>query len=194
MERRGALISALLFSLVLLRCVPSSHLERQWRLESTVAAMQTDVAIELAEMRALVATTVMPPTSTPSSTSTSMMPTLTPTGEAISVPNGVVAADLLNLRSGPGLEYEVVAHLERGDPLEVRARVPAGDWVKVSTAAGMEGWVAVEHVALSIPLEGIPLSVERPPTPLPGPTIPVTEAPSPAIPITPTATTVPSGE
>jgi len=184
MKRGWAVISALLFSLVLLRCVPANNLERQWRLESTVIAMQTDVAIELAEMRALMPTTVIPPTTTPLPTSTPPMPTVTPTSEAPSLPDGTVAVNLLNLRSGPGLEYDILAHLQKGDALKARARIEAGDWVKVSTAAGLEGWVAVEHVALNIPLDSIPLAVEMPPTPVPGPTLPVTA----------TATIVSSGE
>jgi len=194
MERRWTVISALLFSLLLLRCVPASQLERQWRLESTVVAMQTDVAIELAEMRALIPTPLIPPTSTPSPTSTPLIPTITPTSEPTWLPDSTVAVDLLNLRSGPGLEYKVLAHLEKGDALEVRARVGAGDWVKVSTAAGLEGWVAVEHVVLNIPLDGIPLAVEIPPTPVAGPTVPVTPPPGPTVPVTATATTVSSGE
>ena len=192
MERGWAAISALLLSLVLLSCVSASDLERQWRLESTVVAMQTDVAVELAEMRALMPTTVMPPTSTPSPTSTPLIATITPTSEPASLPDGTVAVDLLNLRAGPGVEYDVLAHLEKGDALEARARVEAGDWVKVSTAAGLQGWVAVEHVALSVPLDSIPLVVEMPPTPVASPTVAATLPPGPTLPVTATATEVPS--
>ena len=197
MKRRWLTISALLLSLLLLGCIPPSGLEQQIRLESTVMAMQTDVALELAELQELISTLTMPPTSPPSPTSTpSITLTGTPTSTPTSPPDGRVIADVLNLRSGPGLEYGVVGHLQKGDTLEVKARLEAGDWVKVSTVMGLEGWVAVEHVALNIPLDNIPLAVEIPLTPTLGPTVPVTATVpvTPTVSVTATATTIPSGE
>lgn len=198
MKRRWLATSVLLLPLLLLGCLPSlslvssSDLEQQIRLEYTVVAMQTDVAIELAELRELVSTPVTPPTSTPSPTSAPLIPTSTPTSVPPSPPGGTVTTDMLNMRSGPGLEYDVVAHLQKGDALEVGARIEASDWVKVSTAEGLEGWVAVEYVALNVPLDSIPLAVEIPPTPTPGPAVPgIPTAPvPPTVSVTPTATTI----
>ena len=194
MKRRWLAMSVLLFPLLLLGCFPPNSLEQQIRLESTVVAMQTDVAIELAELREQVSTPVTPPTSTASPTSPPLIPTSTPTSVPTSLPGGTVTADLLNLRGGPGIEYDVVGHLQKGDALEARGRIEAGDWVKVSTAEGLEGWVAVEYVALNVPLDAIPLAVEILPTPTLGPMVPVTPTVSvaPTVPVTPTATTVSS--
>lgn len=61
--------------------------------------------------------------------------------------------------------------MRKGDVLNVKARVEASDWVKVSTSEELEGWVAVEYVALNFPLDSIPWSSRslphRPLAPLP---------------------------
>jgi len=190
MRREWAAIAALLFSLPLGGCFRPSGLEQQIRLESTVMAMQTDVAVELAELRELLSTPAMPPTSIPSPTASPVTATATSTSVPMSPPSGTVTTEVLNLRSGPSLEFGVVGHLQKGDALDIRARIEAGDWVKVSTDQGLEGWVAVEYVALNVPLDSIPLAVEIPPTSSPGPTAFVT----PTAPGTPTATTASSAE
>ncbi|MEA3346024.1 MAG: SH3 domain-containing protein [Chloroflexota bacterium] len=193
--RRRWVAVSLLFPLLLLGCLPSSGLERRIQLESTVMALQTDVAFELAELRESISTPVMP-TNVPSPTSTPSIPTSTPTRVATSVPGGTVTADVLNLRSGPGLNYRVMAHLQKGDELEAKARTEAGGWMKVSIAEGLEGWVAVEYVDLNVPLSSIPLAVEIPSTPTLGPTASVTSTTSviPTATVTTTATSVPSEE
>jgi uncharacterized protein YraI len=95
-----------------------------------------------------------------------------------------VTADVLNIRTGPGLEYEVAGLLRRGAALDIRARTENGDWAKVSTATGLVGWVALEYVDLNIPLGNIPLAVEGPSTPVGSPTMPATAQ----VPATATAT------
>jgi len=185
MRRGWKVVFVLWVPWLALGCLPPSGLEQQIRLESTVVAMQTDVAMELSELRGMIATAAVPPTALLLPISTPAMPTSTPTGVSGPALGGVVTADVLNVRKGPGLGYKVVGHLQKGDVLQARARVEAGDWMKISTADGIEGWVAVEHVALNVPLDSIPLAVEIPPTPVPGPTTP---APGPTARMTPTAT------
>lgn len=187
MKRGWAAISALWASLVLLGCFPPSGLEQQIRLESTVMAMQTEVAIELADLRELVSTPVAPIEKILSPTPVPVIPTSTPIGVSTSLPESVVTTDVLNLRGGPGLEYDIVGHLQKGNTLQARARVKAGDWVKVSIGEGLEGWVAIEFVALNVSLDSIPLAVEIPPTPTLGPTSLATTTPGSAAHGTPTA-------
>jgi len=57
----------------------------------------------------------------------------------------VVNAALLNLRSGPGLAFQVLATLPQGSPLVVLAQ--RGDWSQVVTATGGTGWVSGQFVA-----------------------------------------------
>ena len=170
MKRSSPIILALLLPLLLLGCSSLKALQQAPQLEATVVAMQTDVALELAELRQSISTPPIPRREVPLATSVPLIPTGVPTF----VLGGTVATEVLNLRSGPGLQYELVGHLQKGDPVQARARTEAGDWLKVATAAGLEGWVAVEFVALNVPLDGIPLAVAIPPTPTPDPSLPVT--------------------
>lgn len=58
---------------------------------------------------------------------------------------GVVNTALLNLRSGPGTAFQVLATLPQGTPLVVLAQ--RGDWSQVVTATGGSGWVSGQFVA-----------------------------------------------
>jgi len=55
-----------------------------------------------------------------------------------------VTGDRVNLRAGPGLKYEVVGQLSRGDVLAVGTR--EGDWAEVSTPEHVDLWVYGELV------------------------------------------------
>ncbi|MEM6322763.1 MAG: SH3 domain-containing protein [Pseudomonadota bacterium] len=50
----------------------------------------------------------------------------------------------LNLRAGPGLSFDVLALMERGDWVSVSAR--AGPWVKVEHESGAKGWAYSEFL------------------------------------------------
>lgn len=54
----------------------------------------------------------------------------------------IVNVDSLNMRSGPGQEYEIIAKLNKGSILTVEET--SGDWLKVSTnmSPSKQGWVA----------------------------------------------------
>lgn len=54
----------------------------------------------------------------------------------------MVTAEKLNLRAGPGSDYEVVGSLTHGDALSTTGRNQTGDWLWVDTPAGRPGWVA----------------------------------------------------
>ena len=49
----------------------------------------------------------------------------------------------LNLREGPGLEYEIIEVLDTGEEVTFTGRVDlSGDWLEVETDEGTVGWVA----------------------------------------------------
>lgn len=50
----------------------------------------------------------------------------------------------LNLRSGPGTEYRILASAKPGDRLEVLQQ--RDDWTKVRTAQGKNGWIAAGYL------------------------------------------------
>ncbi|TYP68356.1 N-acetylmuramoyl-L-alanine amidase [Paenibacillus methanolicus] len=55
-----------------------------------------------------------------------------------------VQADSLRMRKGPGTGYSVVGGLYKGEAVTVIDR--DGDWVKVKTPDGQQGWVASQYI------------------------------------------------
>ncbi|HUC93911.1 MAG TPA: N-acetylmuramoyl-L-alanine amidase [Paenibacillus sp.] len=58
-----------------------------------------------------------------------------------------VTAESLRMRAGPGLNHEVVGGLKQGNLLAVLEQ--AGDWLRIGTAGGGEGWVSSRFVTAS---------------------------------------------
>jgi hypothetical protein len=128
------------------------------------------------------ATPTLPPTITPTPTNTPLpsdtpTPTNTPTliltgtlpppETPTPKPDALVSAKNLNLRSGPGVVYDILGMLKQGDSLKVTARNLAGDWLKVIAPGGEEGWVAASLLEIDLPLADIPVVTQAPPTPTP---------------------------
>jgi len=110
-------------------------------------------------------TSTPPPTNTPMPTDTPV-PTPIPSPTPAPPPEAVVAVDLLNLRAGPGTNYDVLTMMEEGVRLKVIGRTEANDWLKVVTAEGREGWVFAEMVTVSGDVGAIAVA-QAPPTPTP---------------------------
>ena len=89
------------------------------------------------------------PPDTPMPTDTPPVPAPVPSPTPSPQPEAVVAVDLLNLRAGPGTNYDIHTMMEEGTTLKVVARTEANDWLKVVTADGREGWVFAEMVTVS---------------------------------------------
>jgi hypothetical protein len=93
--------------------------------------------------------------------------TPTPTPEAV-----VISATGLNLRSGPGTNYDPpIDYLSSGEILDVIGRIPSNEWVQVvpvSSTNTITGWVSAspKYVQLNVDLNTIPI-VEPPPPPTP---------------------------
>lgn len=51
-----------------------------------------------------------------------------------------VNVDILNVRSGPGLQYEIVGKVQRGQRFAVQEQ--KGDWIQIEFKEGFFGWVA----------------------------------------------------
>lgn len=104
-------------------------------------------------------------------------------------PDAVVNTEALNLRSGPGVVYDIPGLLKRGDLLKVTGRNPAGNWLKVICPGGQEGWVAAWLLEINLPLaEVTPAPVPPTPTPMHTPAPIATPVPTllpPPIPLEP---------
>ena len=100
----------------------------------------------------------------------------------------VTAEARVNIRSGPGLDYDVVGALEQGQSAEAVGRSPDMAWwaIKVDGVAGGQGWVANEFVAArntdNVPIlqpPALPTTSPTQPTPEPDePPLAVIEAPA----------------
>ena len=102
-----------------------------------------------------VSTAHRPPTGTPSATP---LPTATATATATAIPDAAVGQSLTNLRSGPGVGYEILAEVQTRTPLAVLGKSASEQWIKVLTPAGLEGWMFLLPLELNIPLDSIPVT------------------------------------
>ena len=77
----------------------------------------------------------------------------------------------LNLRSGPGINYPVLAELSRGQVVELAGyRNADASWVMVKTKAGMGGWVGAGFLSSTYPILSLKvMSNPQPPQPAPTP-------------------------
>jgi hypothetical protein len=63
------------------------------------------------------------------------------------LPQAIVDVDLLNVRTGPGVEYPIVAEIERGRQFSVIGRDGSGNWLLVCCFdVQAQGWVFSESV------------------------------------------------
>jgi SH3-like domain-containing protein len=97
------------------------------------------------------------------------------------VEDGVVVASRLNVRSGPGVNYAVVASLERGDQVEIVDVFT--DWISVSPPASASVWVAVDLVepVVTAPEPPEPAAPPAPPEPVVAPVPQPLPAPPPPV-------------
>ena len=51
----------------------------------------------------------------------------------------ITRTDLVNIRSGPGTQHDIVFKAERGVPFRVIKR--QGDWIRIQSPDGAKGWI-----------------------------------------------------
>jgi hypothetical protein len=119
-----------------------------------------------------------PPTETPLPPTDTPVPTPAATDTPLP-PTIRVTADILNARSEPNTDSEIIMKLEQGTMLPVLGRNIVGDWVMIALSDGQEAWISAEWVESTVPLETLAVKEEAPPTPTPLPaTATPTEAPT----------------
>ena len=117
-----------------------------------------------------------------------------PADTATPLPRCTVVANALNLRPGPGTQYDpplvaVPAGFELVPLAFSPTGFPSGQWLQVQVpAGGQTGWVSVgpQFISCNVDLAGLPLGI-APPTPTPLPT----NTPPPPIPTPPERVTLP---
>jgi hypothetical protein len=90
------------------------------------------------------------------------------------VQNGVIEPEKLNVRSGPSLNYSVVAVLSKGDAVSLRGEF--NDWLKVAPPQGSRVWISEDFVEFIEPPKPEPL-IEA----IPEPELVVEPAPEPDV-------------
>ena len=76
----------------------------------------------------------------------------------LSGPTATVIVERLNVRSGPGTNYNRVGAVSAGDVVAVTGQVNNCSWLQVTTSAGVEGWVSgsSQYVTLNARCADIP--------------------------------------
>jgi hypothetical protein len=86
------------------------------------------------------------------------------------VQNGIVQPAKLNVRSGPSLNYNVVAIVKGGDKLTLRGEF--NNWLKIAPPVGSSVWISEDYVEIIEPPKPEPepeLEIEPEPEPAPEP-------------------------
>lgn len=79
----------------------------------------------------------------------------------------VVATGALNVRSGPGLQYSVVAVVVGGERVTLLGRNSNSSWVLIRETSNVEGWVNASLLASNVPISSLPVVTDRTPDTLP---------------------------
>lgn len=133
------------------------------------AVTQTAPAAQASQPRPATATSTPEPTptSTPTTEPTSTLtPTSTPTAEV--TPGAVVRGDQnINLRKGPGSDYDGLGPIAPGATMEVvaTAEMNGQTWYRVKLADGRLGWVREDLVEANEKVGAVPKASGVPPTP-----------------------------
>lgn len=130
----------------------------------------------------------------PTSTSTatrSLIPTMTPlpAADTLAATPVAIPSAAINIRSGPGTEYEILQTTSAGDQLILIGKNPEGTWWNV-LFNGISGWVSGELVAVQN-ADTVPVVVDYPPPPstrTPEPTLVTPTPPLPTATLTPAPT------
>lgn len=78
--------------------------------------------------------------------------------EVLSNPSAIVVVERLNVRSGPGTNFNRVGAVAQGEALIVTGQVNNCSWLQITTPAGVEGWVSgnSQYVTLDARCADIP--------------------------------------
>ncbi|NDJ60876.1 MAG: SH3 domain-containing protein [Chloroflexi bacterium] len=72
---------------------------------------------------------------------------------------GIASAARLNIRSGPGTGFGVIATVDQGAVFNLISRNLDATWVEVALVGGIRGWVSARLITPFVPLASLPVSV-----------------------------------
>ncbi len=131
------------------------------------------------------------PTAPPAPTDTQAAATITPTQ---SVSGTVTIAKPANVRSGPGLDYPIVAGLNVGQTAPVVGRDNSAQWFAISVDGAPQGtgWVSILVATYSGSMNDLPVIQSAAPPPATVVVVPPTDTSAPQAPPPPAATNTPN--
>ncbi len=112
--------------------------------------------------------TPLPPTeSLPPALTPSLAPSWTATTPPTAAPVTVSATGNLNVRRGPGVGYNPVGGLLKGETATATARDAKGEWLYISLASSKPGWVSTltKFSTVSGDVQSLPVMSMDPPKP-----------------------------
>lgn len=88
-------------------------------------------------------------------------PVVTPPPTTSPPPAGAATASVttgaLNVRSGPGLGYNVLGQVYLGQTVTLNGRNSEATWVKVTTGTGLQGWVSAALIQANVAISTLPV-------------------------------------
>lgn len=160
------------------------------QIEATVSAELAKIAAATAGAAQTQAAVAAQQTLTAQPLPLTAEPAATPAPVANGAPSVTAANSAVNLRAGPGVNYDIVGVLAQGQSLEIVGRNAEASWWLAAAPDGL-AWIAASVTTASNVTAGIPIAPAPPPptplpTPLPTPTHTLTPAPPPLPTHTPT--------
>ena len=138
--------------------------------EPVVVQSEAGPAAQAAPAEAAVVETPAP-TATAVAVALAALPTATPEPLVPTTPQGK-STGLINVRSGPGTEFDTVAALNSDEAVDIVGKNPAGDWWQVTVANGATGWVFGQLLQTSGDIAAVAVASD---IPTPPPAAPVVE-------------------
>jgi uncharacterized protein YraI len=164
----------------------------------SLAQPVTSTVLPIQPAAPITVTVIVSPTKPPSATvaitaanTTSITTTSAPTVNQPSASKPEVKAkNALNIRSGPGVDYNLVSAIQSGETLSIVGKNNEGDWWEVALANSQVGWVYGQLVEISGNTAAVAVAANIPPPPPTATAAPVVQAAT-ATPAAP-ATTAPA--
>lgn len=186
----GALVAAVAVATIVLLALDSGNDEDRIRAAATVTsgvtAIPTPREVTVTAIPGSVVTVAPPATSAATRAATA-----TPSPTAVRSSVLVRATGVTNVRTGPGVGYQVIGTLQPGDDAPAVRRDESGLWLLLQGGAA-DGWVAAEVVEVTGDLTRLPATAVMP-TASPTSTASATGTPATSTPIptrTPAATAI----
>jgi hypothetical protein len=112
------------------------------------------------------ATPFYTPTPTPTWTP---LPTPMETTTSTEAPYALVAAPIVNVRSGPSVAYPIIDQVRQDERYDITGRNEAFTWWQICCVNGQQGWITTQLTAPGGPADNVPIVTppDLPPTPFP---------------------------